>query len=408
MDRHRSLPFSRRWLVVSGAVAMGMAGTFQFVWSSIRGPLGTQIGATETTVGTLFTIVIATQTLSQFPAGWFRDRYGPRLPAAVGGVFMAGGFVGIATASSPLAAGVGAVAGGAGSGVIYTVAVNTPVKWFDERRGLATGVLTMSYALLSFALIPVVRTDLLGSLRNSLLAFAVLAALACLVAAVVLRDPDTGAASDGGSSAEGDRGDSASEDAYNWREALRTWQFWVLYGVFVVVNGVGLMLIGKLVGFAEALGLSTGTATLAASGIAIADGAGGLVVGGLSDRFGPLRTAGTALVCSAAGIAGAVLVGGLGLGPVFVACILVAGFFRSPVFAIFPTVVGDYYGRAYSSENYAVLYTAKLWGSVFAGTVASVLVATVGWSQSFLFGAGILALGGVALFAVRPVDRRAG
>jgi OFA family oxalate/formate antiporter-like MFS transporter len=100
-----------------------------------------------------------------------------------------------------------------------------------------------------------------------------------------------------------------------------------------------------------------------------------------------------------------VLVGSLGLEVVFVVCILAAGFFRSPVFAIFPTVVGEYYGRAYSSENYAVLYTSKLWGSVFAGTVASVLIATIGWSRSFLLGAGILALSGLLLFTVRPVER---
>ncbi|MFC6974361.1 hypothetical protein ACFQL1_06345 [Halomicroarcula sp. GCM10025709] len=91
MESDRPLPFSRWWLVVSAAFAMGIAGTFQFVWSSIRGPLGAQVGATETTVGTLFTVVIATQTLSQFPAGWVRDRYGPRLPTAVGGILMAGG-----------------------------------------------------------------------------------------------------------------------------------------------------------------------------------------------------------------------------------------------------------------------------------------------------------------------------
>jgi OFA family oxalate/formate antiporter-like MFS transporter len=413
METRYSLPFSRWWLIVSGAFAMGVAGTFQFVWSSIRGPLGAQIGATETTVGTLFTIVIATQTLSQLPAGWFRDRHGPRIPIAAGGVFMTAGFIGIATATGPIAAGLGAVAGGIGSGIVYTVAVNTPVKWFDERRGLATGVLTMSYALLSFALIPVVRRDLLGGLQFSLFFFAGLAALTCLLGAVVLRDPDSETATGDGEvtdTAEVTDGGQTDEtqpapEPYNWRQAVGTWQFWVLYVVFVIVNGVGLMLIGKLIAFAEALELSTQTATLAASVIAVADGAGGVVVGGLSDRFGPLRTAGTALLCSGAAIAGAVLVGSLGLEVVFVVCILAAGFFRSPVFAIFPTVVGEYYGRAYSSENYAVLYTSKLWGSVFAGTVASVLIATIGWSRSFLLGAGILALSGLLLFTVRPVER---
>lgn len=399
-QHEHALGFSRWWLVAGGALAMGMAGTFQFVWSSIRGPLGAQIGATEATVGTLFTVVIATQTVAQFPAGWVRDRYGPRLPTLVGTALIGGGYLGLAATSSPLTAGLAVAAGGSGAGVIYTVAVNTPVKWFDERRGLAIGSLTMSYALLSFGLIPVARGDLLGSFQRTLLFFAVFAALACLLAAIVLRDPGSEAAGP-----EPPEHDDPTPEAYNWTDAVRTWQFWVLYGSFVVVNGVGLMLIGKLIAFADALGLSAGVATAAASVIAVADGTGGLIVGGLSDRFGPLRTVATSLVVSSVGIAGSVASGAGGLTLLFVACIAIAGFFRSPAFVIFPTLVGEYYGRAYSSENYAALYTAKLWGSLFAGSIASLLVATVGWSVAFLSGAVLLGLAGLSLFAVRPVDR---
>jgi OFA family oxalate/formate antiporter-like MFS transporter len=404
-DRHGSLSFSRWWLIASGTLAMGIAGTFQFVWSSIRGPLGSQIGATEATLGTLFTIVIATQTIAQFPAGWFRDRYGPTLPTLAGGVLIAAGYGGLATAATPIDAGIAAAAGGAGAGAIYTIAVNTPIKWFDERRGLATGVLTMSYALLSFALIPVVRRDLLGGLEVTLVAFGVVAVLVCLLAAAVLRDPKDGPEAAEPQVTDGGESEAGSAEPYQWRQAIRTRQFWVLYAVFIVVNGVGLMLIGKLITVAETIGLSAATATAGASIVAVADGAGGLIVGGLSDRFGPLRTVGAALLVSAAGIAGAVVDGTQGVGALFVAAVAVAGFFRSPVFAIFPAVVGEFYGRSYSSENYAVLYTAKLWGSVFAGTVASVLIATIGWSESFLLGAGLLGLAGLVVFTIEPVDR---
>ena len=398
--RHNSLPFSRWWLFAGGALAMGMAGTFQFVWSSIRAPLGTQIGTTEATLGTLFTVVIAAQTVAQFPAGWVRDRYGPRIPTLAGAVLIAGGYVWLSVVSSPISAGLAVAAGGSGAGAIYTVAVNTPVKWFNDYQGLATGAMTMSYALLSFGLIPVARRNLLGTFQRTLLSFAVLAAFACLLAAIVLRDPQGDPDSDGAAGREG-----SSPRAYNWTDAVRTWQFWVFYVVFVVVNGVGLMLIGKLIAFADALGLSAGTATLAASVIAVADGSGGLVVGGLSDRVGSLRTLGVSLLLSALGIAGAVAVGTRGAAPTFVVCIAVAGFFRSPAFAIFPTLVGDYYGRTYSSENYAVLYTAKLWGSLFAGSVASVLTTRVGWSATFLLGAALMGLAGLSLFAVQPIVR---
>lgn len=43
-----------------------------------------------------------------------------------------------------------------------------------------------------------------------------------------------------------------------------------------------------------------------------------------------------------------------------------------------PGVIDQYYGEKYSSENYAVLLTAKLWGGIFGGTVTSVLVLRLG------------------------------
>ncbi|WP_182022606.1 MFS transporter [Haloquadratum walsbyi] len=400
-EQRRSLSFSRWWLIAGGALAMGMAGTFQFVWSSIRGPLGTQIGTTEATLGTLFTLVIAVQTVVQFPAGWVRDRYGPRIPTLAGALLMTGGYVGLSIASSPVTAGLAVVAGGGGAGAIYTVAVNTPVKWFDEYRGLATGIITMSYAVLSFGLIPLTRGSILGTFQRTLLFFAVLAALTCLLAAIILRDPQI----DTTPSGTAEKTDPVTETKeYAWTDVIQTWQFWILYGAFVIVNGVGLMLIGKLIAFSDAMELSAGVATAAASIIAIADGSGVLIVGGLSDRLGSIRTVGSSLLLSAIGIAGAVVSGSSGIAPVFIICVAVAGFFRSPVFAIFPTLIGEYYGRKYSSENYATLYTAKLWGSLFAGSVASILITRVGWSISFLIGAILMGLAGLSVFTIRPVS----
>ena len=409
-----TLPFSRWWLVVVGALAMGAAGSYEFVWSSIRGPLGAQVGATEATLGTLFTLLIVAQTLSQFPAGWVRDRYGPRVPLFVGGVLVAAGYGTFAVAATPAAAAGGVLVGGAGAGTVYIVAVNTPVKWFDERRGLATGLVTMAYSGLSVALIPAIRSGVAGTFEASVLLLGGLVAVACLVAAVVVRDPEQrGEASgeDAEASGDGEGASGSSEpiaaDApqYGWREAIRTWQFWVLYLVFVAINGVGLMLVEKAIAFADSFGLATATATAAASVIALGDSAGVIVGGGLSDRFAPERTVGTALFLAAAAIVGTVVVGARGIGTAFVALAGVAAFFRSPAFAVFPGLVGEYYGTANSSANYAALYTGKLWGSVFGGAATSVLVASLGWSRSFLLGAGILVIAGAAMFGVRPVER---
>ena len=414
MTDRQDLPFSRWWLVVVAAVLMGAIGTYQFVWSSIRGPLAGQVPASETALGTIFTIFLVFQALSQFPAGWVRDRYGPRVPLLVAAPLLAVGYVWTGRAETLTAVYVAYALGGVGCGIAYTVSVNTAVKWFTDRRGLATGVVTMSYAGLSLLVIPVVRRGVVQSFETTLLGLGLALAVLALVGAVVLSDPPEMSASeesaettDGETTdgAESETADGGGEVAYAWRETVRTWQFWLLYAVFFVVNGVGLMLIGKVVAYAEALGLSATAATAGASAIAIGEMIGIAVIGGLSDRLGRERTVAASLVITGVVLAGTVPLGISGAAWAFVGLVGAAALFRAPTFSIFPSLVGEYYGPAHSSENYALVYTAKIWGSIFGGTVASGLVVSLGWTTSFLLAAVAIALAGVATALLRPPER---
>lgn len=391
MDRHERR-FSGWSLVAVAALAMGAAGILQFGWSSVRLPLGARIDAPETGLGTVFTLFVVFQTVSQFPAGWVRDRFGPRIPMFVGAICMAGGFAGVALAEALPVAYAAYAVGGIGAGVAYTVAVNTTVKWFTDRRGLATGIVTMAYSGVSFALIPTIRQGVDTTFARTMILLALATGGMALLAAFVLRDPDI---------AEAKHIDSG--EGFTWRETIRTWQFWLLYGVFVIVNGVGLMVIGKVVAYATALSLPASAATASASFVALADAAGILLLASLSDRFGRRRTVAASLLLSGLALGGAVALGERGVVVGFVALVSATAFFRSPTFAIFPTIVGQYYGRARSSENYAALYTAKLFGGVFGGTVASGLVVTIGWSTAFALGAVLLIIAGVAVSFLRPV-----
>ncbi|MDZ7702609.1 MAG: MFS transporter [Halobacteriales archaeon] len=224
------------------------------------------------------------------------------------------------------------------------------------------------------------------------------------MAAVVIRDPPrlrAGVEADTGED-EAAVEDGGSGRTYRWHETVRTWQFWLLYAVFVALTGVGLMVIGKAVALATALELSAAAATGSASVIALADSAGILVGGAVSDRFRREHTAGAALALTGIALAGAVALGVRGSAVGFVALLGAAAFFRSPAFAIFPVLVGEYYGQRHSSTNYAALFTAKLWGGLLGGTVASTLVVGLGWSETFLVAAGVAVVAGLATLALGP------
>jgi OFA family oxalate/formate antiporter-like MFS transporter len=426
MSRKRS---TRRWLFVAlGAAVMGGAGTYQFVWSSLSAAVGARIPASQTALGTVFTLFVVAQTLVQLPAGSIRDRYGPRKLLFAAAALMFAGYAGLGVAPTLPVVYASYAIGGLGAGIAYTVAVNTPVKWFDEYRGLATGIVSMAYGGVSFVVIPLVRGAIDAAFTRTLLLLGIAVGIVGLFAAGLLRDPSVGPSSPGSSTStdsseaatseadptEADAtetrptdsrgGSDGADDAVGWRTAARTWQFWVFYGVMVVVNGVGLMLIGQSVGFTNGLGLSSATATTVASVIALADGGGLLVLAGLSDRIGEERTAGVSLVLCGVSLAGAVASGARGYASLFVVFVGAAAFFRSPVFAIFPSLVGRYYGEARSSENYAAIYTAKVPGGVFGGTVTGVLIAMVGWSTAFYIGAVLVVGAGIGALSLRPVQ----
>ncbi len=73
------------------------------------------------------------------------------------------------------------------------------------------------------------------------------------------------------------------------------------------------------------------------------------------------------------------------------------------MYVYFPDIVAEYYGVKHSLSNYAVLYTAKVGGGIFAGTVTGGLVTSVGWIPTFALGSGLALAAGIGAFVLRPL-----
>jgi OFA family oxalate/formate antiporter-like MFS transporter len=437
------LGFSRWWQVVAAAVAMALVSPYQYVWSSIEGPLAASLDVSLPALGGVFTLFVVVQAGSQFPVGWWRDRHGPRRLMLLAGVLAGGGYLGIAAATAVwhlyLFYGLGAL----GVGIVYTVAVNTALKWFPDRRGLTTGAGTMAFAGGSALVVPFVRANATpGAYPLVLRTLGVLIAVGILVGALVLRDPpdewldgagpetsDGPSETDGSAPEDGDSGtppggtddhdatgggtagdgralDAGRQRQYASREVLRTWQFWLMYAMFVGVSGAGLMLTAKVVSFADALGLSAGTATVSATVLPVAGGVGRLVLGEVSDRVDRERAMAVSFSLCGTGVLAVVWFARQGSTVGFVASVVVATFFWSPQYTLFPSLVGDYYGNRHSSANYALLYSGKMWGGLFGGAVAGWLVTVTDWPTAFAAG-GLLAVaaGAAALLLRAPTAR---
>ena len=415
------LGYSRWWLVAAAVLSMAVVSPYQYVWSSIEGPLARDLAIPAGQLGLVFTLFGVVQAGSQFPVGWYRDRHGPRAISLVASVLAGGSYFLLAYATEVWQLYVLYSLGALGVGIVYTVAVNTALKWFPDRRGLTSGAGTMAFAGGAALFVPFVRANAtVGAYDGVLRAMGVVIAVGIFVSALALRDPpdswydrtvtdgdDRGVDDDAG---DGDRdrdGDGspttgAARDDYGPRGVLATWQFWLMYGMFVAVSGAGLMLTAKVVSFADDAGLTAATATLSAIVLPIAGGVGRLVMGEVSDRVNRRSAMAVSFTLRGLGLFAVVFLARRGASVGFLAAVVVATFFWSPQYTLFPSVVADYYGEVNSSANYALLYSGKMWGGVFGGAVTGWMVTALGWTTTFQVGGGLAVLAGFAALFLRP------
>src|SRR5213593_3936271 len=150
-------PGFNRWLVPPAALAIHLCIGQAYAISVFNLPLGRAIGITVpspsdwklTTLGWIYTLAIVFLGLSAAFAGTWLERAGPRKVGVVAACCWGGGFL-IAALGVHLHRivlvylGYGVI-GGCGLGLGYVSPVSTLIKWFPDRRGMATGMAIMGF-----------------------------------------------------------------------------------------------------------------------------------------------------------------------------------------------------------------------------------------------------------------------
>jgi MFS family permease len=150
-------PGFNRWLVPPAALAIHLSIGQAYAFSVFKLPLTKAIGISQPAPGDwsqpelawIFTIAIVFLGLSAALFGRWLERAGPRKSGVVAAVCWAGGFL-VSAAGVRLHniwllyLGYG-VLGGCGLGLGYITPVSTLIKWFPDRRGMATGMAIMGF-----------------------------------------------------------------------------------------------------------------------------------------------------------------------------------------------------------------------------------------------------------------------
>ena len=149
-----------RWLIALSAVGIHISIGSVYSWSVFSKPIMKEFGWNLAEVSGIFSIAIALLGLSAAFMGKWVEKRGPRIAATVAAVFFASGLIGAGAAtrigSLPLLYLTYGVIGGMGLGIGYISPVSTLVKWFPDRRGLATGLAIMGFGFASLIASPII------------------------------------------------------------------------------------------------------------------------------------------------------------------------------------------------------------------------------------------------------------
>lgn len=138
-----------RWLIALSAVGIHISIGSVYAWSNFTNPLIEKFGWTASQVQMTFSIAILFLGLSAAFLGHFVEKHGPKKAGLLAAIFF-----GVGIAGSGIAVNIGSltllyifygVLGGIGLGVGYIAPVSTLIKWFPDRRGLATGLAIMGF-----------------------------------------------------------------------------------------------------------------------------------------------------------------------------------------------------------------------------------------------------------------------
>src|ERR1700734_1149132 len=141
-----------RWLIPVAAVAIHVCIGSVYAWSTFNRPIKALFPGSPWWFSppyTTFTTPLVLLGLSAAFGGPWVERRGPRVAATAAAIFFGSGLliggVGLEL-RQPVLVWIGmGIIGGIGAGLGYISPVSTLVKWFPDRRGMATGMAIMGF-----------------------------------------------------------------------------------------------------------------------------------------------------------------------------------------------------------------------------------------------------------------------
>ena len=379
-----------RWSqLILGLIAMMSISSPQYVWTLFTGPLNQKLGTTLAELQWTFSLLIILQTWCSPAQAYLVDRFGPRALISIGALMSGGGWVLSAYVDNiwALYFTYGIICG-FGTGIIYVGIIGLMMRWFPDRRGLATGLAAAGYGFGAiFTSFPIDSMIKSAGYAHTLVVFGIILGLIGIVAAQWMRVPPDGWLPEGYTPATATT--IQSKRSYTPQEMLKNPIFWVLFIMMSMMSTSGLMVVSNVGPFAKEFKVADvlvlGMAALPLS-LTLSRATNGLTrpfFGWVSDRIG--REVTMFIAFSLECLAILILFAFLDHPALFVVLTGLVFFGWGEIFSLFPSTLTDTFGPKYAATNYGFLYIAQGVGSILGGPAAAYIKQMTGsWTAVFI------------------------
>ena len=410
---------NRGTLVTTAATGINLALGVLYTWSIFKGAIKESIekggaGSFNWELASLndpYAVCCLIFAFTMILAGKLQDHFGPRLIACIGGVLVGLGFIII----SQTAAYWGWIIGfgilvGMGIAFGYSSATPAALKWYPHNKtGRISGIVVSGFGLASVYIAPLAIYLLANwGMQQSMLFFGIgFMIIVCLLAMLLITPP-----ADYKPEGDIDRRDDSNRNI-NQRtvfverniaplQMIKTPTFWLIWVLYLIGAGAGLMVIGNVAGMAK---LSLGeSAFIAVAMLAIGNAAGRIVAGIMSDKIGQKKTLATLFFFQATLMFSAIPVVSDASASAVILVLLTSfiGFNYGSNLAIFPAWTKDMWGIKNFGVNYGMMFTAwGVGGFIMSRISQSFMSETGNFNISFVIAGVLLVGGGMLSFVIK-------
>ena len=396
------------WLVAFSGLGINLALGILYTWSMFKAAIEKDFGWKGDQLNDPYALCCLVFAFAMILAGRCQDKFGPRVTASIGGLLVGAGMVLISTNNSysTWLLGFGVLVG-VGIGFGYSSATPPALKWFPPAKtGLVAGIVVAGFGLAPVYLAPTSQF-LLGhfGLQKSMLIFGLAFTVIVCGLAQLLKNPPAGFVAAQQNSATSKISVVSSTPG----EMLRSPMFYLLWLIYFIGAGAGLMVISSVSGMAKkSMGES---AFIAVAVMAIGNAGGRILSGILSDKIGRRWTLFLVLLIQAALMFIAIpITANKGTTPALIVLLATfIGFNYGANLALFPSLTKDFWGLKSFGMNYGILFTAwGVGGFVLSRLQQMLTVANHGSFENSFIVAGAFLLGGTALtLFIKPPTAKA-